>query len=128
MTVYRTDAELIAGVRKWQRLLHLEDWEITATLVPQWTFSERSTAATNFMFNNQDASQIKLASYDTIDLVANPDYADMERTLVHELVHLHYRPSDLWETKETPAQSRAYERGIEATARALVELERLNQD
>lgn len=125
MTAYRSDAELIAGVRKWQRILHIEDWEIRASLVPQTFFGDRTTSAHAEVASNFHRASIKLATFETLDLTVNPEDADQERTLVHELVHLVFRPVDMFnDEKPGSATMRLYERAVESMARTLVELDR----
>lgn len=125
MIAYRTQEELAAGLAKWQRLLHLQDWELTAALVPQTTaWSDRLCAGECQVRRNYLSAHMQIASYETLDLVAVPVMADMERTLVHELLHCVFRSNRLWDKDPGEPSLNHYEHAIEQTARALVELDR----
>lgn len=123
---YLTIEELEAGLKKWQAILHLQDWEITVELVPQSHFAERTQSASASIKSFRRGAHIRLASLETMDLVAHPLDADMERSLVHELVHLVFLPEDLFESENLPAhRNRAYEIAVESMSRVLVELDRI---
>lgn len=123
--IYRTDADAIAGLLKWQRLLHLQDWEIAVMLVPQTTaWTDRGQCGECIPQGNKYAADIRLATIDSLDLVGCPEQADMERTLVHELLHCIFRGRKLWASKPADHELNHYEHGIEQIARAFVELDR----
>lgn len=124
MVAYRTISEAAAGLEKWMRILHLQDWELTITLVPQTTFDDRMQAGDCTTRKNFAAAEIRLATLETLDLVGSPRMADMERTLVHELLHCVLRSGRLWPKDVDEHQLNHYEHGIEAMARAFVELDR----
>lgn len=124
MIAYLTQGDLEAALAKWQRVLHLQDWEITADLVPQTVFPERGMSGSACVRSFRRAAHIRMATLETMDLVSNPNDADMERTLVHELVHLVFSPEDLFGEPPPKHQNRAYEMAVESMARSLVEIDR----
>jgi hypothetical protein len=121
---YLTQADLAAGLAKWQAILHLQDWEIAVSLVPQTTWDDRMQCADCATRRSYNAADIRLATFPTLDLVGAPTSEDMERTLVHELLHVVFRSGQLWDEKPSRHELNHYEHAIEATARALVELDR----
>lgn len=124
MIAYRTLDEARVGLAKWQRILHLQDWEITIALVPQTTWDDRAQSADCGTRKNYSGADIRLATFETLDLVGCPLQGDMERTLVHELLHCVFRSGRLWPDKVESHQLNAYEHAIEQTARAFVDLDR----
>ncbi len=118
--IYRTDEELAAALATWQPRLLLVDWEISARLVDARELDKCGDCAVS---NNWNAAEIRLARHDTI---TQPmlGMLDMERTLVHELLHCVFRSRDLWCGSAKATEDRAYERAIEQTARALVAIAR----
>ena len=124
MIAYRTQQELEAGLAKWQRILHLQDWEITVALVPQATWDDRLQCGDSQVRQNYAGADIRLATFETLDLVGCSTQADMERVLVHELLHCVFRSGRLWSDKARNHELNHYEHAIEQTARALVELDR----
>lgn len=121
---YLTQQELEAGLAKWQAILHLQDWEFSIALVPQTTWESRSQSADCGVCLNTYRAEIRLAAFDSLDLTAAPSEADMERTLVHELLHVVFRKDMLWTHGAKGHERRHFEHAIEQSARAYVELDR----
>lgn len=124
---FRTDQELQEALVKWQSILHLEDWEINARLVPQEVFGDdRLQVGDCGVCTGRRGAYIRLATAETLDLSAAPGMADMERSLVHEILHCVFVSGQLWDDPaNTPRYiMRHYECGIEQLARALVEMDR----
>jgi hypothetical protein len=87
-TIYGSEAALQKSCEFWQEKLRLQDWEIKC-------FIKR--AADMMLENSQGAIDWVLQSKQANIHILNPiDYPsetwaqDMEKTLVHELIHLHY--------------------------------------
>jgi len=122
---YRNQKELEAGLAKWVRILHLQDWEIFVSFVPQSTWDERTQCADCAVRKARYSADIRLASFDTLDLLGAPQQADMERTLVHELLHCVFRAGLLWQDDVCEkGENSHYEHATEQVARTLVELDR----
>lgn len=89
--IYRTQEELEEAVVYWQGVLGLRDWTIKATL-----------AGPNEMSNLGDGEcQVWEEAKFARILIVRPEYRpettveqDDEDTLVHELLHIHFKPLD----------------------------------
>jgi len=105
--------DLQAGLRFWQRQMRLQDWSIGATYVRGF---ESGTQTGRVRY----ALHLKQADIEILDPIVRPGQ-DVERTLVHELGHLHFAPMH---TKEGTAEDTAEDQAVEAFALALVGLRR----
>lgn len=121
---YHTQEALEAGLAKWQAILHLQDWEITVALVPQTAWDDRGQMGDCSVQSQSFSASIRIATFDTLDHIGYRGQEDMERTLVHELLHCLFRGEQLFDGKPSRSQRCAYEHAIEQTARVLVELDR----
>lgn len=100
---------------EWQRILKLLDWDISVKVVPH---REAEEAWGNVRWNlDEKFADIKLL--DPADQSGGMRPYNVEETLVHELLHLHFAPFDA--TTGTHEQ-RFQEQAINAIARALVNL------
>lgn len=121
---YLNDSELQRGLDKWTKILHLQDWEINVTLVLQTTFEDRFQCGDCSVRRSRYGADIRLATFETLDLIGAPGQTDMERTLVHELLHCIFRCEKIMGTEASSEQMNFYEHSIEQIARTLVELDR----
>lgn len=112
-----TEKHLERRCRYWQALLRLEDWDVTVRLVDElpghalgrcWWLDEKAIAT------------IRILRPERCDPGRIPAQ-DVEVTLVHELLHLHF--AAFTAENHTP-QATAQEVAIDRCARALVGLER----
>lgn len=111
---------------EWQRILRLNDWDIDLSIVRRHTLTSSSSLGQTTLGIYRRAT-IKIA--DPTDFLADDTARDrdLEDTLVHELLHLHFndlrvpvsRPTD-----PSTAEEVAQERAIEAIAGALLTLKR----
>jgi len=121
MEVILTEDELREKCAEWQAILRLQDWDIQVTI-------ER---ASSFKIPGNEGEcewniQYKTALIRILDPVDFPPYSkwpyDMEETLVHELLHLHFVPFDNFE-RETHEKN-AVEQAINLITCALLRLKR----
>lgn len=123
--IYADDAELQAGLAKWRKILRLQDWDLFAELVSAADM-DGATGKCYALPTKQCARISMLRREDFRDPCRDRGVAigdgDMERVLVHELIHAHMRlmyPDD-WETLEGNIQ----ERFVETMAQCFVALDR----
>ncbi|HEY3269440.1 MAG TPA: hypothetical protein VGM37_21205 [Armatimonadota bacterium] len=106
----------------WQKRLRLQDWLVAVRIVPHWNMERDSEGRCDATLSR------KMAIIDILE----PGHLyegglwpnDMERTLVHELLHLHFSPFEA--EIGTPADA-AQEQAIDLIAGALVDLARSAQ-
>lgn len=114
-----TREELADLCAAWQRRLRLQDWEVRVRLVQRGELDHPDVYGKIDWLLHHKAASISLV--DSADMAAHDPHYDQERTLVHELLHLHFLA---WETESgTPADT-ALEQALTALARALVALHR----
>lgn len=117
MTVTQEDAQARCGY--WQTVLRLQDWDVRVTFCRRHDLKHGVARAEIDIYRR---AHVRIL--DPID--QNPEDwpvdRDVEVSLVHELLHLQFY--DVAKPKEDTPEDVALERGIEATARALVQLSR----
>lgn len=110
-------------LRYWQRVLRLQDWDLRVEVVRWHEFGQDGPYMGQMIPHvNKAVANIKLIAPDDASPGWMREY-DMEKTLVHELLHIHFqnaRPND------AKADERGEERAIEAIAEALIALDRRN--
>jgi|APSaa5957512622_1039677.scaffolds.fasta_scaffold13869_3 hypothetical protein len=110
--------EIQDHLRYWQERLRVQDWDVTLRVL---RYHEMGEGLLGQCFRN-DASrtaEIRLLALEDVSGSVTPPGRDLEVTLVHELLHvLFHGASDETENRI------AFEQAIDATARALVELDR----
>lgn len=115
-----TIEELEQKVVEWQKRLRLQDWHIKTAIVRQNSdeYMENKCAVVNWTLANKQAT-IKLI--DPIDYPETTRFEyDMEKVLVHEMLHLHISP--LTETETEEAQYILMEQAVESLATSVVDL------
>jgi hypothetical protein len=118
---YSTQAELDAAVAYWQKILRLQDWEVKAKIVRQLDKCGDNTFKTA-----SKKSLIRLLN--PIDAVDWDFPLDHEKTLVHELLHLHLFHEVLDKSFEVGTLNDTLsEQAVECLSLALVELNRKGQ-
>lgn len=116
-----TQDELVALCRKWQRILRLQDWDVKVRLARTWDMqSSDNLGECSYELRKRMAAIRVLDSVD-YDSEHTPWPQDQERTLVHELLHLHFAP---FAADSGTPQDIAQEQAIDAIAGALVQLAR----
>jgi predicted SprT family Zn-dependent metalloprotease len=118
-----TQEELQELCEEWQERLSLRDWRVTAE------FTDTGGIAGKAVGNNRWTLALKAANIYILEERYIPDNSiarDIEETLVHELLHLHFAK---W-SDETYLKDDEYgmpvegEQGVDAISRALVALKR----
>ena len=122
--IYENDEQLQQALAEWQKILRLQDWIIKASIRRERDmYLANSSAAVRYNYEKRMAF---IHIMDPIDY--EPDLMvpqDMEISLVHELLHLHYAGFD--QTEKGTIEYALVEQSIEAISRALVELKRSGQ-
>ena len=113
-----TEAQMQRWLKNWQTRLALEDWTISVYVVR--THDLKPDTIGNLRWNsvNKTAS-IRVMDPLDYDLPATDIPADMEYTVVHELVHL-----QLAMLPKTPGSKETEERAVNRIAEALFSLEK----
>ncbi|MHC5779681.1 hypothetical protein [Nostoc sp.] len=106
--------------QEWQQILRLMDWDVSVNIVSYEEMPEGVEGECQFVINNKTAN-IKLIKPEGYPFDALRPY-DMEQTLVHELLHLHFAPFNI----DTGLKATSQEQAINAIARALVNLKNAN--
>ena len=118
-----TQEELEELCKQWTKILHLENWDIKLFICHEKDFTGHDNQGEiDYIMENGDAS-IKILHPDSYP--NSPFEYDMEKTLVHELLHLHFapfRPED-----ESSLNFVLWERAIETMARIMVDLDRQSE-
>jgi len=104
------------SLRTWQNRLDLNDWKVTAELVPASALEPKTLGNIHWDLNLKEAS-IHVLSASDYKLPTPEMLNDMEFTVVHELIHLH-----LASLPHTSASRRPEERAVNEIARALLRL------
>ncbi|MEW6044997.1 MAG: hypothetical protein AB1609_00710 [Bacillota bacterium] len=111
--------ELTEKCRLWQRRLRLQDWDIVTKIVRADDMHSDGQGECMWVIERKEAI-IKLL--DPVDYSPrSPFEQDHERTLVHELLHLHFAP---FTAKDGTPEDVAQEQAIQCLAKALVALAR----
>ena len=107
-------------LEEWKSILHLEQWDIELRRSRQIDFLEEDNQG-EITFNKVECQAI-IRILDHIDWVDTPFKQDMEKTLVHELLHLIY--ADFEPEDSNSLQYTLWHRSIDSMARVLVSLKR----
>ena len=107
-------------LEEWKSILHLEQWNIELRRSRQIDFLEEDNQG-EITFNKVECQAI-IRILDHIDWVDTPFKQDMEKTLVHELLHLIY--ADFEPEDSNSLQYTLWHRSIDSMARVLVSLKR----
>lgn len=115
----------------WQERLRLRDWDVVVEVVRA---ARLQAPGTGFLDGSCDWTLSNKTAYIRIlDPVDYPEDAfepqDMEQTLVHELLHIHFAPffEGLVTSETKDLEQIAKETAIEMIARALVQVSREQQ-
>ena len=107
-------------LEEWKSILHLEQWDIELKRSRQRDFLEGDNQG-EITFNKVECQAI-IHILDPFDWVDTPFKQDMEKTLVHELLHIIY--ADFEPEDPNSLQYTLWHRSIDSMARALVSLKR----
>jgi hypothetical protein len=115
-----TEEKLREKCAEWQKILRLQDWIINVRICREWDMlSSDCNAEIEIVLPK------RMATIRVLDPVDYPDNLsedqDMELSLVHELLHIHFWP---FTERLDGLHQVAEEQAIEAISRGLVELYR----
>jgi len=113
-----TQAQVDGWLRLWQSRLALEEWKVEARIVRQSDLNADTLGNLKWNARTHTAS-IKVLDPRDYDMPATQIPADMERTVVHELIHL-----ELSSLPRSQASRRDEEFAVNRVADALVRLDR----
>lgn len=118
---YKTNEEAQDACKEWQKILRLQDWAVKVFIKRARDMSlEGGQGEVHWGLQSKSASILLLDPLDYPPGLRQEQ--DMEKTLVHELLHLHSAPFDNFEYESL--ENTALEQAIDLTAEALVELKR----
>jgi hypothetical protein len=113
-----SQAQLDRWVRQWQQVLRLQDWQVKVELCRERDMKQAGCEGLNDHNVHLKRSAIQIR--DPADHL-NADFpADIEATIVHELLHLHF--AGLYSSKGL--QMQLWEQAIESIAMAFVGMKR----
>lgn len=121
--IFESQQQMEEALVYWQRLLRLQDWDITIRHERAVDMPHEGQVGANHMFWPKRQATIRIL--DSVDYPTdnqdNMQAQDQLLTLVHELLHLHVEPLlNGWEDRECRYNDE--ELCIERTAEALVTL------
>ena len=114
-----TEDELVDLCREWQERLRLEHWDIALRIARACDFTNEGDAEITWVLSKAKAIMKIL---DPVDYPAGPFKQDMEISLVHELLHLHFAPFD--HSTDGSMENTMMERATDHIAITLVNLKR----
>lgn len=103
----------------WQKRLNLQDWKITVCMARTTDLRYKTLGNIHWDLEHKSATIHVLDPAD-YKVAPNEMYADMQVTLVHELIHLGFAPV-LAELQRSDANRREEEHAVNHMARALLE-------
>lgn len=117
---FLSDGDLALAGAYWQKQLRLEDWEVKYSLRVCGALlgNGHSEGATRTLIKRKEC----LVTILRHDNCSYPEDYDMEQTLVHELLHLHFDP--YFSNDEKSLTHIAQEQTIDQLAHAFVRLNR----
>ena len=116
-----TEESLKTLLTEWQKRLRLQDWDIFVKTARQVEMQCGGQGECEWVLKRKEATIVLV---DPIDYPPELVDQDMEETLVHELLHLHFV---ILQPKDGTAEDTALEQAIVCIAGALVKLKRENQ-
>lgn len=119
--VVLTEKQLQEKLHYWQEKLRLKDWIVKVKIVRQREMSKiDGIGEIQFSIHNKTAMIYILDPVDYDDW----EKQDMENTLVHELLHLHFSQISYHFGKDSEVYEVFEEQAIESIAHGLIEAER----
>jgi hypothetical protein len=121
-----TQKTLDVWLKKWQKILRLEDWDIKVFLQREYAISAKgASGCCDYQLTKKSGSIQILDPIDYHPRAVHPD--DAEATLVHELIHFHFAPFFVKASSDVDEDnyaSNAMEVAVDTLARALIALDR----
>jgi hypothetical protein len=119
--IYQNEKQLNEDLDYWKKILRLQDWEININIEREKNMLLEGTEGTCSWDISNKRAQIQIL--DSIDY--DEDFIwkqDMEETLVHELLHLHYGTFENFE--RGTQENTMMEQSIVIISKALINLKR----
>ncbi len=118
MKGFYTEKQLDGLLRKWQKKLRLQDWELDILYVDPVQFSKEGSCGEIRAHVNRKLGVIGIGRPDLM-LEKDPDYCnhEIEDTIIHELLHLHLNPFSPF---DDDLGMLAVEQAIEAISRVIL--------
>lgn len=116
----RTEKTVDDLCQKWQTLLRLRDWDIHVELFSAREFSEEDRQGE--VFYDISTGQAIIHLLDVDDRLDTPFPYDLEKVLVHELLHLHFAMFE--PEKEDSLRHDLWERTVEKMAQVMLRIHR----
>lgn len=113
------DSHLAHLAREWQRILRLKDWDIRVRFAHAHDLSTDAQAECRWTLSSKKAVLLILYPEEYDDFIAFQQ--DIEKSLVHELLHLHFAP---FAAETGTPEDTAQEQAIDLIACGLVNLKR----
>ena len=115
--IYKNQKQLNKALKKWKKILRLQEWDITAQISRAMHFNLEGVQGENRITLVSKQAMILL-----LDPIDYPDYSsfpqDMEQTLVHEL--LHCTMAELEPSDEDSLEYTVWHSTIDTLAKAFV--------
>jgi hypothetical protein len=121
--IFKNDEELQTKCEEWKKRLRLQDWIVKCKIARNKDVVANAQGHCSWVIQKKMATILILDPLDYPDDTMHPQ--DMEQTLVHELLHLHFAPFD--DETDTPKEI-AIEQAIDCIAFSLVNLYREKND
>jgi hypothetical protein len=115
-----SDHDLIALCEKWQKILHIQDWQVKPRLARYYDMPDGKGGHISFSRPHRTAS-IKILDPADYDPTWTNFPEDIERSLVHELIHLVFAVFDQHFGDDL---IRLEEIAINSLERSLIEMDR----
>lgn len=121
--VYETAEQLEEACWWWQHELRIGDWDIKPELVRGYDLGDKLANVDIHLEGNR--ATLKLVEWGDItpDVKADEGFADMEQSLVHELLHVMFKPFED-SIKDDTLEHEFLEQSINKLSYALVKLKR----
>ncbi len=120
MTVIFTEEQLRQKCEDWQRILRLQDWDVRTSIVRARDMRTKESNAEITVNIQHRSATIRIIDPNDYDR-ENVNPQDMERHLVHELLHIHLWP---FTDELTGPLADAEEQAINMITGALIRLHR----
>ncbi len=117
--IYETQEQAQQACREWQKILRLQDWDVTA-VIRRGREMKLEDAQAEVSWKSENKTAI-VRLLDPLDYQNDIYEQDHERSLVHELLHLHMV---MFATETGTLEDLAQEQAINAMATAFVGLKR----
>lgn len=114
----RTSANRLAA--KWQKRLDLQDWDVRFDFTETIDIDGDSNAAANTMSTTTQAPYLKAEITVSLPAVVLLSNADLERLIVHELVHVRLSPEQELLDDDNPRHVDRFEYTTETLTKVLL--------